>query len=173
VTKDWAQELRALVVMEAFAIRYLQCQPRRGRKNPVTSSMNTKETGGCTNSLTNERGTGGGAAVDFGFALRRVCGKSLFWRRSGWGLVAELLRAPCRDGGRHTQLVAGDLEVQVTARKRRTRPRCLGRYFNQMRRSSLKASVKPLLETRARLKRRRRLFASGSARSFGVCGSGR
>ncbi|MEM0947656.1 MAG: PAS domain-containing sensor histidine kinase [Pseudomonadota bacterium] len=149
-------EYRALVALSGFTDRYLYVS--RAVDGRILRLLDdAQETARLYTQLEAERGR---LVFEFGllylaFAVILILAAIL------WGLwFAERLSRPVgRLAGAAQRVGAGDLEVQVQEEQGDDEIAMLGRIFNQMTRQ-LKAQRETLLDTNAKIDRRRRLFDS-------------
>ena len=155
--EDWANnEFRALVVLPAFADRYLYVS-RKVDGHILSLLDETRATVGLYQQLEASRGK---VLFEFGlvyigFALILVL--AAIWM--GLWFAERLSRPVGRLAGAAQRVGAGDLEVQVIEEEGDDEIAMLGRVFNQMTRQ-LNSQRQALIETNRATERRRRLFDS-------------
>jgi two-component system nitrogen regulation sensor histidine kinase NtrY len=157
VIEDWANnEFRALVVLDAYADRYLYVS--RTVDGELLSLLDsTQETVRLYNQLESDRGQ-----VLFNFGLIYLGFAIILILAATWlGLwFAERLSRPVgRLAGAAQRVGGGDLDVQVVEEPGDDEIAMLGRLFNQMTRQ-LKGQREALVENNRQTEERRRLFDS-------------
>lgn len=154
---DWSNnEFRALVLLDAYADRYLYVT--RTVDGSILSLLDeTQETVQLYNQLESERGRllFNFGLIYLGFALILIL--AAIWL--GLWFAERLSRPVGRLAGAAERVGGGDLDVQVTEEEGDDEIASLGRLFNQMTRQ-LKGQRQALLESNAQTETRRRLFDS-------------